>query len=64
MKATASAPEAGALPRGTCQNQRLHALAERVARLNPNSPTIGAGMLASLVNDARQALGLQQEQAR
>jgi len=38
------------------QTQRLTALAERVARLNPGSATIGAGMLASLVADAKAAL--------
>lgn len=40
------------------QTQRLTALAERVARLNPGSATIGAGMLASLVADAKAALGI------
>ena len=39
------------------QAQQLVTLAERVARLNPESPTIGAGMLASLVADARRYLG-------
>lgn len=38
------------------QTQRLIALAERVARLNPASATIGAGMLASLIADAQAAL--------
>lgn len=46
------------------QAQLLAALAERVARLNPDSPTIGAGMLASLVADARCALGQPKEQTR
>lgn len=32
-------------------------LAERICRLNSESATIGAGMLASLVDDARLALG-------
>ena len=32
-------------------------LAERVAKLNPGAGQIGAGMLASLVADARQAIG-------
>jgi hypothetical protein len=32
---------------------RALALARRVARLNPSSATIGAGMLASLVSEAR-----------
>ena len=31
----------------------LYALAERVARLNPDAGEIGAGMLASLVEQAR-----------
>ncbi len=35
---------------------QLLALAERVARLNAASPTIGAGMLASLVDEAQAAL--------
>jgi hypothetical protein len=35
---------------------RALALARRVARLNPASATIGAGMLASLVNEARAAV--------
>ena len=34
----------------------LVALARRVARLNPDAGEIGPGMLASLVEDARQAL--------
>lgn len=34
----------------------LVALARRVARLNPNCAEIGAGMLASLVQDAKAAL--------
>lgn len=37
--------------------QQLRYLAQRIARLNPDSATIGAGMLASLVADARRALG-------
>lgn len=41
------------------QTQRLIALAERVARLNPASATIGAGMLASLIADAQAALSTQ-----
>lgn len=41
------------------QLQPLLRLAGRIARLNPDSPTIGAGMLASLVDDARRALGKQ-----
>nr|WP_280189102.1 hypothetical protein [Delftia sp. PS-11] len=36
---------------------QLLKLAQRVSQLNPQSPTIGAGMLASLVADARRALG-------
>lgn len=35
---------------------KLTALAERVARLNPDCAEIGAGMLASLVADAKDAL--------
>jgi hypothetical protein len=35
---------------------RALALARRVARLNPASATIGAGMLASLVDEARSAV--------
>ena len=35
----------------------LEALARRVARLNRDAGEIGAGMLASLVDDARRALG-------
>lgn len=46
------------------QHQQLTKLAERVARLNIDSPTIGAGMLASLVQDARRALGQSTEQSR
>lgn len=41
----------------TGQHRQLLLLAARVAALNPDSPTIGAGMLASLVADARRALG-------
>lgn len=41
------------------QLQSLLRLAGRIARLNPDSPTIGAGMLASLVDDARQVLDKQ-----
>lgn len=37
-------------------NAKLIALAERVARLNPDCAEIGAGMLASLVADAQDAL--------
>lgn len=36
--------------------QQLLRLAHRVAKLNPKPPEIGAGMLASLVEDARNAL--------
>lgn len=35
---------------------KLIALVERVARLNPGCAEIGAGMLASLVQDAKDAL--------
>lgn len=35
----------------------LRRLAERVARLNPQAGEIGAGMLASLVSDARAIVG-------
>lgn len=34
----------------------LYALADRVARLNPDAGEIGAGMLAQLVADARAAI--------
>lgn len=37
--------------------QQLRRLAQRIARLNPASATIGGGMLASLVSDAQRALG-------
>lgn len=39
-------------------HKQLLALARRVARLNTASPTIGAGMLATLVGEARSALQL------
>lgn len=35
----------------------LYALAERVARLNPAAEEIGAGMLASIVEQARSLTG-------
>ncbi|MFG6413823.1 hypothetical protein ACG02S_07905 [Roseateles sp. DC23W] len=37
-------------------NARLQALARRVAALNPQCAEIGAGMLASLVDDAKHAV--------
>lgn len=41
----------------TDELQQLRRLAQRIARLNPQSATIGGGMLASLVTDANRALG-------
>ena len=43
------------------QIARLSRLAQRVANLNPKAGTIGDGMLASLVEDARRALGIREE---
>jgi hypothetical protein len=43
-----------------CTVCKLQALAHRVAELNPNAGVIGAGMLASLVEDARRLVGEQQ----
>lgn len=49
--------------RGTITEHRLLvALAKRVAALNPAAGEIGAGMLASLVEDARTALGIDRMQ--
>lgn len=39
------------------QHDALRTLAERVANLNAKAGKIGAGMLASLVEDAAHALG-------
>lgn len=36
--------------------QQLRRLAQRIAHIDPESATIGGGMLASLVADARSAL--------
>ena len=41
---------------GTINIEALLKLAHRVEHLNPAAETIGAGMLASLVEDARKAL--------
>lgn len=40
--------------------EQLHSLAQRVSRLNPNHPGIGAGMLASLVSEAQDVTGLKE----
>ena len=43
---------------GDAGKRMARALALRVARLNPRHAGIGAGMLASLVEDAHRALAL------
>lgn len=37
--------------------EKLMALLDKLANLNPNAGEIGAGMLASLVDDARKIVG-------
>jgi hypothetical protein len=43
----------------SARTQLLEQLAQRVANLNPAAGEIGAGMLASLVEDAQRAIGQQ-----
>lgn len=57
MLSAGTAPDAPAAP--VPDLVKMLALAQRVAHLNPAVPSIGAGMLASLVEDAQRALGLQ-----